>query len=244
MSVTTPKIVQPSGRGHYLWFVLGLVMIVALGLAYSQVPYWVKTDVVSTVSNQNEAAALELKDVYIEQLEEERDALRLQVAALERSSQVDRQAIEQVREEMKQAAADRLQLEEELVFLKGLVTNGTKKEGLFMQGFKLEKGAAEREFRYRFTVGQRLKDVGTVTGWISMTLEGKTGDQATSLSLTELVADKADRIKMRFKHFQNVEGTVVLPEGFEPKDVIIEVQPSNSDLSLVKKSFDWLVAHQ
>jgi hypothetical protein len=242
MSVTTPKIVQPGNSRVYVWLLLFVVVLSALFFAYREVPFWMKLE--SGGSAKLEAELTQKAD-YISQLEAERDALRLSVAALERTSQIDREAVNQVREEMKQFHAKRLEIEEELTFLRGLVSNGITKEGLYIQGFKLESGVAEREYRFRFTVSQRLKNIGTAIGWINLVVEGKNKDDTQSLTLEQVTADsadKTDKIKMRFKHFQNVDGVITLPEGFQPHSVIVEIEPDNSDLSPVKKRFDWLLA--
>lgn len=242
MNISTPRIVQNTGPHYVRWVVMSFIATIALGLAYSQVPYWVHVEQngsVMSVTVSDREDELAQKDEIIRQLQKEREVLGLQVAALERASQVDQQSVQQVREEMKQALADRLKMEEELVFLRGLVSSGSKKEGLFVQKFGLEPGVADREFRYHFTVNQQLTDVGVVSGWIRLTLEGKVDGQTKTLALADVVADKSDRIKMRFKHFQDVEGVMTLPEGFDPANVTVEVQPNNSDLSAVKKRFDW-----
>lgn len=46
---------------------------------------------------------------------------------------------------------------------------------------------------------------------------------------------------MRFNHFQDIEGVIKLPEDFKPLKVIVEVKPSNKNMSEVKQRFDWVV---
>jgi len=57
-----------------------------------------------------------------------------------------------------------------------------------------------------------------------------------------VTADKLDRIKMRFRHFQDIEGTLKLPKGFDPKSILIKVEPVSKRLSPFKKQFNWLIA--
>ncbi|MCG8429023.1 MAG: hypothetical protein MI754_16830 [Chromatiales bacterium] len=244
MSVKTPKIVQPGSKQVSVWLLLSALIVVAALWGYREWTFQqqgpVEVSLVSSLEPTSLEPELYQQKTYIAELEEERDQLRLKVATLERTSQIDQEAVKQVRQEMKGLQAERLKMEEELTFLRGLV-GGDKKEGLYIHEFQLESGEAERQFRYRFTVSQRLKNVGTASGWIRLKLEGKRADEVVTLSLSDLVEDKADRIKMRFKHFQNVEGVITLPENFEPSSMVIAVEPNNDNLSAIKTRFDWLV---
>ena len=48
------------------------------------------------------------------------------------------------------------------------------------------------------------------------------------------------QLKFRFRYFQELAGTITLPEGFEAERVILSIKPGGKGKSEpVKKTFDW-----
>ncbi|MES9913165.1 MAG: DUF6776 family protein [Candidatus Sedimenticola sp. 4PFRAG1] len=238
MRLSSPRIVQTNSyRSH----VIGLIVVLALiaGVA------WYSFDYGRNNAGGYELALLEENShqrEYIKELEAERTGLRERAAAFERSSQIDREAIKLVRGELKAFQDERMKLEQELAFLRGIVSSGVKKEGLFIQGFSLEPAGNGRKFRYRFTISQALKSAGTAQGWIHLGLDGMESGEVKQLSFKEITDGNVEKLKMRFNHFQDVDGEITLPNGFEPRNVIVEIKPTTKKLSPVKKQFVWLVA--
>jgi hypothetical protein len=76
-------------------------------------------------------------------------------------------------------------------------------------------------------------------GVIELNIEGLQNGRSRRLSLAQVTKEGVDRIKMRFRFFQNIEGRLQLPEGFEPATVEIDVKPSGGKLERVKESFNW-----
>ncbi|OOZ37679.1 DUF6776 family protein [Solemya velesiana gill symbiont] len=237
MRLSSPRIVQDNGYRIYLIWLLALVLSVL-------VVGWAGFEYGRGQAGGDELALLHessSKQAYMEKLEAEKTRLREQVAALERSSQIDREATKLVREELKTYQDERMKLEQELAFLRGIVSNSVEKEGLFIQGFALEPAGGDRKYKYRFTVSQALKSAGTAKGWIYVGLDGTESGETKQLSLKEITDDKTEKLKMRFKHFQDVAGEITLPDGFQPRNVIVEIKPTTKKLSPVKKHFVWLV---
>jgi hypothetical protein len=76
-------------------------------------------------------------------------------------------------------------------------------------------------------------------GSIGLTILGLQNGQSKRLRLSQVSPQKLDKIKMRFRFFQNVEGKLKIPEGFEPASIEVEVKPSTSKLQPVKESYNW-----
>jgi hypothetical protein len=133
-------------------------------------------------------------------------------------------------------------MEKELNLLRGIVETGVKSEGLYIQGFRLDRGDLPASYRFRFTVTQALKSAGAAVGWITLSLEGEQGGEARELTLKELTGEQDDKLKMRFRHFQDVDGLIEIPEGFSPQQVVVEINPTNNRLPKVNERFDWQVA--
>ncbi len=103
------------------------------------------------------------------------------------------------------------------------------------------KRSTANRFRYRFTVSQALKGAARVTGWIYIEVVGERGEEEVTLSLQEL-SGGSEKLKMRFRHFQDIDGEIDLPEGFLPRSMVVNIKPTNKKLPPLKKRFDWLVA--
>ena len=58
------------------------------------------------------------------------------------------------------------------------------------------------------------------------------------LVLSELDNEKSDAVRFRFRYFQNITGRMTLPDGFEPRLVMIAAQSSGGNQRL-EKDFDW-----
>jgi len=86
-----------------------------------------------------------------------------------------------------------------------------------------------------------MKNGNTASGWVFLAVDGLKEGEPVWLPLREVTKEKTERIKMRFKHFQDLEGVIRLPSNFEPLKVIVEVKPSKKNLPEVKQRFDWVV---
>jgi hypothetical protein len=175
----------------------------------------------------------------IETLKEERNALRRELTMVKQAAEVDRESIVSIRDQIKQYQDERLKMEEELAFLRGIVSTNNKKQALRVQNFKLEPGLEEGQYIYRFSVSQVINSGIVAKGMIELNIEGLQNGRSTRLSLAKVSEEKLDKIKMRFRYFQNVEGKLQLPKDFEPASIEIEVKPTGGRLEPVKESFDW-----
>ncbi|MEJ1353789.1 MAG: hypothetical protein ROD09_18895 [Candidatus Sedimenticola sp. (ex Thyasira tokunagai)] len=239
MSYDTPRITQGSDwRIKVLWVLLLSALLLSL-LSYYGGGNSVHQQVAGSSDQASRVKALEQKQSV---LEAERQALRKQVALLERSGQIDREAALQLGVELKSEQEERIKLAHELSLLKRIVSSSVTTEGLYVQGFKLDKKAGKNRYHYRFTVSQALKDAGTATGWIHIEVEGERGEVVSTLSLQELSDGGSEKLKMRFRHFQDIDGEISLPEGFLPRSMIVNIKPTNKKLPPLEKRFDWLVA--
>jgi hypothetical protein len=239
MKIKTPRIIQSRSWWVYLWSLLPILLAVALLGAWSGYIQF-------RHPTEDRVTPLKLQVTeqrrQIELLEARRGRLREQVAALQRASQIDQEAIRQVREALRESRSGYLEMEKELNLLRGIVETGVKSEGLYIQGFRLDKGDRPASYRFRFTVTQALKSAGTAVGWITLSLEGEQGGEARELTLKELTGETDDKLKMRFRHFQDVDGLIEIPEGFSPQQVVVEINPTNNRLPKVNERFDWQVA--
>ena len=57
--------------------------------------------------------------------------------------------------------------------------------------------------------------------------------------LSQLDKEKTDAVKFRFRYFQNINGEMILPEGFQPREVMVVAQSSGRNAQRLEKTFDW-----
>ncbi|MFW6191103.1 MAG: DUF6776 family protein, partial [Thiohalospira sp.] len=115
--------------------------------------------------------------------------------------------------------------------------------GLRVQSFDVEKNASEELFHYQLVLTQVLKNDSFTSGHIDLEVEGVHEDSGTRerLELEEISADETERLRFRFRYFQDFRGDLELPEGFVPFRVIVTVRPSGGRYGTIEETFDWPV---
>ena len=113
--------------------------------------------------------------------------------------------------------------------------------GLRIQRFQVLNAGAEQHFRLRLVLVQSMRQDAVVSGGVGIQIEGVQADRPTQLTLTEVGAKtRADgQLPFQFRYFQNLEQDVVLPAGFEPRAVTVEVHSPRQ--AAVRESYPWQV---
>lgn len=164
-------------------------------------------------------------------------ALTDRVALLARSSEIDETARAQVKGSITDLQDEILELREELAFYRGIVAPDDG-GGLRIQSLKLARGAEDRHWHFRLVLIQSIKQEQRANGAVALTVHGVRGGVAVALPLSELVATPAATLGYSFKYFQDFEGDLLLPAGFTPGRVEVEVQPRSGG-EVVRRSFEW-----
>jgi TolA-binding protein len=219
-----------------------LVLGALAGLGIAVLLIWKLLPSETVVEDPDLRQLLEMQERQISELQEERSQLRQKVAELERRNQIDEEAVSRAREELKSFQTERLKLEEEVAFLRGIMSTGSGKQGLRIHDLRLDRLNSENLFRFRFTVSNVQKNSGVTQGKIWVTLEGNQDGKVSSLPLEAVTAEKVGSLKMRFRYFQKVDGQIQLPPGFKPSAVSVEVRPASSRQKAVKQRFDWRIS--
>ena len=162
------------------------------------------------------------------------------IAILERATQVDKQAYGEVERSLKQAQDEMLELKEEVAFYRGIVAPSETSSGLNIADFRVTSIGEERAYRFKLVLTQVKANSRVVQGYARVAFEGLRDGTQVELDLKEVSGGALDRLKLRFKYYQNSEGEFVLPAGFLPSRVLVEVVPSgDKSLTRLKKTFDW-----
>ncbi len=175
-------------------------------------------------------------------LEAENGRLRSEVALLETSRQVDRKAYEEVDASLADLQSQIQSQREELVFYRGIVSPEDGRSGLQVQDLEIIATERERAYRLSLVLIRAIKHDRRVNGVVNFAVEGDLDGAARTLTMTEL-APAEEPLEFNFRYFQDFEREIVLPQGFAPRRVQIEVMPRTKGVAAVSRTFDWVTTN-
>jgi len=177
---------------------------------------------------------------HIAGLEDEISALKEQVALLETHRDIDREAYKEVEGSLTELQAKIQEQRDAIAFYRGIVSPADGSKGLRVQDLKLTRGKKEREYNIRLVLVQALKHDRKVSGNVNLTIEGDLDGEEKVFSYAELLPEETDAAwAFSFRYFQDFNRQVVLPDGFTPQRVKIEVQSRTRSISSIEESFAW-----
>ena len=194
----------------------------------------------NTVDAANERAALEAeidaRDARIAELEQE-------VALLETHRAIDREAYTEVETSLLDLQAKIQEQRDAIAFYRGIVSPADGRPGLRVQDFRLTRGAEERQFNLRLVLVQAMKHDRKVSGDVAVTVEGSEDGVARTYALAELLPAEASKDwPFSFRYFQDFDRRIVLPDGFTPERVHVEVRSRTRSISSIEESFAWVTS--
>lgn len=168
-------------------------------------------------------------------------ALREKIAMLETSKDIDSEAYSQVEQDLLELQKQLQQQREELAFYQGIVLPSDGVAGLRIQRFEVFRGPESSLYRVKLVLVQAIKHDRVVSGVVDLSVSGAKDGEPVSYALGELIPAGTDRseLKFRFRYFQDLEREVILPEGFLPNRVTVEVRPSQRSARILRESFAW-----
>jgi hypothetical protein len=180
-------------------------------------------------------------------LQRELPEAREQVAQLERQvtaartrHEVDRSALELVRQELARQEEQIADLGEGLRFYRSLMAPGEIAQGVSLQGIELVPRDTPGRYAYRLVAQQEARKHETVRGALQITVLGRRGNEAVSYPLGELDEDiEGDSIPLRFLYFQAIEGELVIPDGFEPQAIEVLATVTSPQKLELREQYPW-----
>lgn len=171
--------------------------------------------------------------------QQDRDALLQRIAVLERSEQVARAANGDLQQSLRDRQEEIAGLRANLAFYSRLTDGGSKLEGLAVHGVHLQTGAAARVYNFSVTLTQTLKSGQIASGHARVSVSGVQAGKLTTLAWSELAPNQeASGLTFSFKYFQQIAGTLMLPEGFTPNRIRVEAD-AGGDMGRADQEFAW-----
>jgi len=192
----------------------------------------------------DELRSLRTRNVVLEKrlgkLLRENKALHEKSAILQRSSQIDRQAALGVKNDLAALEEELQAAREEVEFYRGIVSPGDVKPGLRIHRFQLDYGEAAGEYRYDLVLTQLKHNDHPVSGAAELRIVGTLNGESGELGLADVTRPAVQQLKFKFRYFQDLAGTLYLPDGFEAKKVILSIRPEGKgNPPPVEQEYDW-----
>lgn len=176
----------------------------------------------------------------IEELEEEIVALKQEVALIETHREIDREAYREVEASLMSLQAKIQEQRDAIAFYRGIVSPADGKSGLRVQDLQLTRGNAEREFNVRLVLVQAMKHDRKVSGDISLSVQGSQDGVETVYSFKDLTSSEAEGVwPFSFRYFQDFNRQLVLPDGFTPERIRVEVRSKTRSIQSIEESYPW-----
>lgn len=193
--------------------------------------YWLGSS--KTGLDASYVASLEaLQSASIEQIAE----LQGQLVALGLNQDVDTQTAQELRITIKSLRDDIAELTEEVTFYKSLMAPSELARGLQIAAFEVQSAIETNQYTFHLLLTQVESRRDWIQGDIDLLITGR--DQQV-LSLTEIAGEDTYPLKFRFRYFQDLSGTIILPEAFEPESVEITARRRGASATDLAKSFAW-----
>ena len=218
------------------WLV-GLVSVLVLGAAYLVFELGRYQAGYSLLDHRTEVERLRRQTA---EQAETIDELKRQLAMLETSSEIDRETYAQVKLTLAQLEAKLQAQEEELAFYRGIISPPDGQSGLRVQSVEIAPGNAEQRYVLRIVLMQAIAQNDRAAGVVRLALSGTLYGEPQTLGLEELTGDaQIAELEYDFRYFQGLEQELVLPVGFEPAGLEVEVRPSEPRAEPLTQTFDW-----
>ena len=165
------------------------------------------------------------------------DGLRRQAAILETSQEIDKETYAQVEQNLDELQAQIQAQEEELAFYRGIISPQDGVAGLRVQSLEMRRTEGAHGYLLRLVLVQAITHDRRVSGTVSFELTGSLDGEQVQLNLEDLAADAA--LPYAFRYFQDLQRQLVLPEGFEPDEVVMHIRPREPSGEALEQSFEW-----
>lgn len=206
------------------WAALGLAWLLSLVAAWTVAGHWLAPRLIET------GAALEQARGQATQARTELRRLRQRQATLERSDQISRDANRRIQDELAAREEEIAALQANLAFYERLAGADRPRRGLAVHSaeFSAEPGGS---WRYRIVLTQGLDRDAISRGQLRFAVEGVRDGELTTIDWATLHQQPdADPQKYAFRYFQQLRGSVMLPDGFVPQRVRVSLR--GHDVSL------------
>jgi hypothetical protein len=174
----------------------------------------------------------------IRSLESENANQRRQLEADETARRVDREGYAQVEKSLGDMQSQIARLNQDLSFYRGLV----QPESLIhvkVQQMQIVPDPVPGQYQLKFVLMQTAKSDKEVVGNLAISIDGLMQGKPSSLAFAQVSPNHRVTLAYSLKYFQEYDETIVLPQGFEPTRVGIEIHSGRDAIHSFRQAFVW-----
>jgi len=171
---------------------------------------------------------------------QDNDKLREEVAALQQAASIDKRAYNSVDGSLKSLQKEVLELKQQVAFYRGIVSPTQGAAGLNITSFKLNKLGMDAGYHFKLVLTQVKQNNRTIQGKASILIDGLDNGRPMQLDIANLTGKSKPDLQLRFKYFQTIEGDMVLPDGFVPSSILVDLKSTGGDKNTIKRTFNWI----
>lgn len=177
----------------------------------------------------------------IDALGDEIAELKQEIARLETTQVIEKEAYEVVETNLSSLQRKIQEQQEAIAFYRGIVSPKDGGRGLRVQDLRVTRGRDEQHYNLRLVLVQVMQHDRSVKGEVDFSIDGEIDGVATTYNLSQLLPeDGSSSWPFAFRYFQDFERVLVIPDGFTPSTINIEVISRTKSIASVKQSFDWI----
>ena len=222
------------------WLMRGLILGLAVVVGYLVFEFGRIRGGYDVVDAAEERHAFEGR---IEALQDQIETLQQEVALLETHREIDREAYREVETSLTDLQSKIQEQRDAIAFYRGIVSPADGTSGLRVQDLRLTRGKEERQFNLRLVLIQAMKHDRKVSGDVALSIEGSEDGIDKSYTFGQLVPADADKAwAFSFRYFQDFDRQLILPDGFTPERIRVEVRSRTRSIASIEESFAWVTS--
>lgn len=176
----------------------------------------------------------------VEKLRDDYRKARQQLINLERGQAIDEQALNQARKTIVDLETRIVSLQSDLTFYKNIMAPSETSKGLQVDSFTLVRARSQDSYDFKLVLTQVGNNKSYISGVVAVNVIGLRDEEKEVIALRDLSEEIVDLgVKFRFRYFQDVEGSLRLPEEFEPLEIQVVAQAEGKKSSQAERTFNW-----
>lgn len=173
----------------------------------------------------------------IRALEADNAKLRTELEAADVARRVDREGYKQVERSLGDMQSQIARLNQDLSFYRGLVQPDPLIHVKVQQMQIVPESAGH--FRLKFVLVQTGKSESTVTGTVSVSIDGLQQGKPQDLSFAQASSSHRVSLAYSFRYFEDFDEPISLPPGFEPTRIDVELHGGRDQQHGFRQAFVW-----
>lgn len=221
-----PLHTPPARPRSRWWRITGLaaLLVLALGLGY--------------VLGRNGAPSLVHRGGKTGQLTQENARLKQQLAIAQRSVQVANVASRKLTDNLAERDEQINGLRADLAFYSRLVGGSAQHQGLQLQDVHLQRVGHSHAWNLELTLTRNARRGDEVDGVATIDVDGVRGGSLARMHWQDISApEQKDGLHFKFKYFQQLHGTILLPRDFMPNRLQVDLAPKGG--KPINQSMSW-----